>query len=592
VFFARQEDTMKQLILNGINSRLHEVRSWLGSPCWAVQKIWFSIFVIQAIVQFVLEIAAGGNIGNAVSAVLAALKWWVIIAGVTAVLCMVANKLWNLDLWIYYNIWIEKLAPSICRYQPPSARQRILDINRSRDFSPNKKTPTFVKREHLMRRRFWPYWTFSIVTILDPRKIKQQTIVRNGDTTWLLDVDLRNESFGIYSTEGKRFLESRYAEAVRTEQMQNLSSGFHEFMLPLTPPGSSMTWGEVGAVIPLRWASGGFLPIVYHKGRHWALLFLRDIFPVGLNVANGASEGKDEYKNVHRLIGREFSEETILLSACPRPGGAVSWTTFGAFSFAPGIGLPMASFINKDFAMKQARLRYEHDGIELVPSPKAERRISPIQTPFVVRTTYHTPDLKASETKEIRNVVYSLNPAEFGIEIIWLCTFNLYEGEYLIDGEYHLGREVLIRRPVILVDMEFLRQVYDQHQTLGDLSSKDETFGGKVLPLIPKEHSIVFDVDVELRHHRLCEIEEQLGSRGLPKARRRILVWEQDRIRSWLSEYEETVKLARDKGLRHEHLRTLCPVTWKTLEMVFAHSIDYTCRVAGIVNRVNVAAGR
>lgn len=561
--------------VNGISSYLYMLKSWLGSPCWFLQKILFGLFVIEGIGEFVQVVFSGGNIGNALNEILAVAKWWIIIAVATTILCAIANKLWNLDLWIYYNVWIKELAPRLYKNQPPSTYQRIVDINRSRDFSPDNRTPTFVRREHLMRRKFWPYWTFSIVTILDPRKVTQQTVIRDGQKKWILDVDLKAESFGIYSTEGKRFLAARYGEAVRTEQMQSLSSEFHGFMLPQTPPGKTMMWGETGEVIPLRWASGGFLPIVRYKERQWVLLFFRDIFPIGLNVANGASENKGEYKNLHRLIGREFSEETVLLSACPRPGGAVFKTTFVAFSLDPEAKSPIAPFINPDFAMMQAKLRYEHDGIVLTPESNLKRVISPIKTPFVVRTTYHTPDLTASEITEIHNVVYSLNPAEFGIEIIWLCTFNLSDGEYLIDGEYHLGREVLIRRPVVLIDMEFLRQTYGQQQTLGNLSSKDETFGGKLLPLIPKEHCMIFDVDVELRHHRLDRIEEQLRSADLLGARRRILKWEQERIRSWLSEYGEAVKSAADRGLQHDHLRTLCPVTWKTLEMVFAHHMNY-----------------
>ena len=51
---------------------------------------------------------------------------------------------------------------------------------------------------------------------------------------------------------------------------------------------------------------------------------------------------------------------------------------------------------------------------------------------------------------------------------------------------------------------------------------------------------------------------------------------ELNRIKSWLNDYEAAFSEARIDGiLNHPHLRSLCPVTWKTLELIFAHKINY-----------------
>ena len=49
-------------------------------------------------------------------------------------------------------------------------------------------------------------------------------------------------------------------------------------------------------------------------------------------------------------------------------------------------------------------------------------------------------------------------------------------------------------------------------------------------------------------------------------------------IRDWLDAYREAVTQINSRGLSGDSdadlsLRTLCPVTWKTLELAFAHRL-------------------
>jgi len=62
---------------------------------------------------------------------------------------------------------------------------------------------------------------------------------------------------------------------------------------------------------PFRYANGGVLPVVRLDGRDYFWLFYRDIFPVGWNIANGASDTTAEMLDPNRIVLREFGEEAI-----------------------------------------------------------------------------------------------------------------------------------------------------------------------------------------------------------------------------------------------------------------------------------------
>lgn len=115
-------------------------------------------------------------------------------------------------------------------------------------------------------------------------------------------------------------------------QFQNASAhdtGATEFVGRLDSPGEHPYRGPV----PFRWASGGYLPIFAIDGTRYCMLFLRDLEPVvGWNVANGASDSKDELWNVERILDREPKEEILIINrasaqlSCLRlesPGGVI-----------------------------------------------------------------------------------------------------------------------------------------------------------------------------------------------------------------------------------------------------------------------------
>lgn len=63
---------------------------------------------------------------------------------------------------------------------------------------------------------------------------------------------------------------------------------------------------------PFRFANGGVLPIIRIGSIDYLCLFYRTIFPVGWNIANGASNNLDELLFPGNVIYREFSEELFI----------------------------------------------------------------------------------------------------------------------------------------------------------------------------------------------------------------------------------------------------------------------------------------
>lgn len=66
--------------------------------------------------------------------------------------------------------------------------------------------------------------------------------------------------------------------------------------------------------VPWRWASAGYLPILVIDGVRYVALFLRDIWPFGWNLANGASSDLQELLHPERLAEREGKEELIVVN--------------------------------------------------------------------------------------------------------------------------------------------------------------------------------------------------------------------------------------------------------------------------------------
>jgi len=308
------------------------------------------------------------------------------------------------------------------------------------------------------------------------------------------------------------------------------------------------------------------LPLVRHHNSYWVLLFFRDINPVGLNVPNGASESEEEFTEVRHFMAREFSEEIVILNGPPQTG---------AMAFQPPFQSQGKFFDinNPPFANQHNELRRIADELFIGPDQRG-REVNLMDTPFEVNVRSN------GRHGNKRNVIFTINPAEFGIEVMQPCCFELQNSEYIIDGEYDISRQVLVRRLPILLRLTRLQQIFESCEgSLGEWILPESEIGkhlskshdGKLLPEISPRDCKVFDADVSLRHLRAGRIIQRT-------AKGENLDWELAHISKWLERYEAAVLRIQSDGLRGKdsasrELRTLCPVTWKTLELGFSHGL-------------------
>jgi len=293
---------------------------------------------------------------------------------------------------------------------------------------------------------------------------------------------------------------------------------------------------------------------------------------VGLNVGNGASESFEEFTNLEELIGREFAEELIVLKQRPKAGASVKQVVF--YDRDGGRALAQSQEFLK-FVECHQDLRKVHDGIEIeVDSFQRPRFLTPLSTPFAVRVM----EAVGSVTR-CRDVIFSLNPEELGIEVIRPYAFDLWDEEWLMDGEVlpssRSRHPFLVRRPIILISVDFLREQYKSAKGLGEIQVGGEFLGGKQLKEIPAGAYKVF-AEIDSRRARLQKVKGLLAELGAnANEEQQALDSEQRLISGWLNVYEKVFEeaLSGNKPLRAGHITTFCPVTFKTIELALRHQI-------------------
>ncbi|MFX1532695.1 MAG: hypothetical protein ACFFDI_00515 [Promethearchaeota archaeon] len=581
---------------------------------------FFSLFVIGALPNLITGWVKGVSPQVLINEILVSFGVFLVLSAIVIVAWIFLAWASRFDLFVFYKLWIDRLFPMFLQWQKKGGIRSFFAssffwiirygqreimfaewIVKSKEFAEKRHQvqpglsvhPVLIKREHLTRtsllgKKYWPNWVFSIVMIAEKNKVA----ITIKENKWCLEIDLRGQSLGIYSNEGKKFLTEAFVDPIRLRlPNQTLGDGYHSTLM--MKPGAF--YKEKGDLLPLywpppnqretplRWSSGGVLPFVEYKEKTWVLLFFRDIPPIGLNVANGASEIKEDYKDIHKLIAREFSEEVMLLDQNPDPSQDpsgvfnVNQLIFTMDAFHPDAE-PVAGYFSNKFARKHAELRRLHDNIRIVfnrdlnAQGQTRRNVIPIYTPYSIKVRYHRRTV-GEKTQECGNVIFSLNPDEHGIEAIWLFKFPLFEGEYVLDGEFDPFSNFLIRRPVILIELDFLRKVFedekwDKKNSLGSCLG-DKFQAGKELPEIPSTSFVLFDIDLELRKKRLDWIKNRLDKK-IAKIEELNLRKEQNLLETWLKEYEQAFQDARKGnplGRHKKDLRMLCPVAWKTLEL-------------------------
>lgn len=327
-------------------------------------------------------------------------------------------------------------------------------------------------------------------------------------------------------------------------------------------------------------------------------LFFRDIPPRGWNIPIGASENSIERNHLSSLIEREFTEEFVIISG---PPGSEGREAFG-MTDRRGEGVISEGLHRYEkFLTSQTRLRDAHDGIKLRYGSSRTRR--ELDTPFKVQVKD-----TSTQNKSCDNIIFSINPYELGIEVIRPYQVDLGNNEWLLDGEILPSPEAewpyLVRRPILLLRTDWLSGVYhgvkpNKPKSLGELFSDEdgEAAGSlecKVLPNIPSDAFRLFGdfvfvrgkdgPNVDLRAARLKSVRERIdllkdnSNVATPEHRKEweALLDERNLLENWDKQYRLLFTRTMEERQISEipemtPLRSLCPVTWKTLELALHH---------------------
>lgn len=181
---------------------------------------------------------------------------------------------------------------------------------------------------------------------------------------------------------------------------------------------------------PMRFANGGVLPVIHLDGRDYFLMFYRDIFPIGWNIANGASDNTEEWLDPTRIIQREFGEELLMCDPVAR-------RIF--IHDPPGPARPVG--FHEDAIRAWTKKWPELEQFELVPMP-----LKWIDGPDSVRVRFR------DREENSKGVFLSVTPPDHGIEVDRVALVRLSGDIRFLDGE--MVKETLFNHVVGLFDVQ------------------------------------------------------------------------------------------------------------------------------------------
>ncbi|MCE5215601.1 hypothetical protein LLH03_01110 [bacterium] len=416
--------------------------------------------------------------------------------------------------------------------------------------------PLLVQRRHI--HHAWPRKAFEVLYLKHPVIIK---VERSGLHT--LQIQLDGQEWGVYNNRGKNLMLREMVPQNRAEDAYRLSDEIHQALLSREPTVKVVDPVE----FPLRWASGGIIPFPRLGGKLYCALFFRDIAPIGWNVANGASERDREWRSpATYLMKREFGEEMMVVERFAVDSGTETIRVRQRLPLLDGIIPPWHDpdrEVWKQYSSRHRDLRREQDGLLVVDSREGFSY-------FPFHNALGTVEVKDTSMPDdgpgtCQNVVFSINPTELGIEVLWPVEFSLGPGDTLLDGEILEDRQSLVRRPVLLLSVDYLRGIWQREHMIGNPCRESGREDGRLLPEIPPEHYRLYDDDISLRQRliRRAEVEPTWA-----KQHRKVI----DMATKWLKEYAGAFEpLQKGDTIQDARLRTLCPVSWKALEVLFAH---------------------
>jgi hypothetical protein len=171
---------------------------------------------------------------------------------------------------------------------------------------------------------------------------------------------------------------------------------------------------------PFRYASGGALPVAKIGDKEYYVLFYRECFPIGWNLANGGTDGRHELLNPYITVERELREE-LLIFDCHRRQRYV---------------LDIESDNPEDMPEYIAARRLWQEQL----SSKGWPPIGSFRQILTPLKWIDGPDclevrVNGELPKKLTNCFLNINPEDFGIEIDRIAKINVDETVTFCDGE-------------------------------------------------------------------------------------------------------------------------------------------------------------
>ncbi len=430
--------------------------------------------------------------------------------------------------------------------------------------------PLFIIRNHVKYRSYWKPYDFAITVLFN--KIK--TYVSSG-REYVLYIDLRGARHAVYNNAGKDFLYNKFVSSIG--ELTGFSRKYYTKIIDREPFEIDLR------KIPLRWASGGIIPIVEYDNSYWLMIFYRNIKPMGWNLPIGASESLEEQVDINKLIFREALEEIVLLDKEPSRGHRVVQKIIVPNQVLEGeIGVrrKIIKLIQKH-TRRHRELRRIHDRIHIeVPVLKnmfleesEESRYWVVARTLPLRMGVKIEnDLPIHQINRLHNIVFIINPLELGIEILYPLVFKMDKDDHILSGEIWEPAEALIRLPVMLISVKYIKEhLKENNGVFGTPLENSECLECRYLKEIPKGEYRLFLKDLDFMEQRYNHLKNKKDLS--PKERLEITHLK------WLDKYRETISSLKNSVKNEESLSyknhsiflQFTPVVWKSIEILYRY---------------------
>ena len=553
---------------------------------------WFSSFLIgvTAGVVYSCVIDQSGFSPKLYDLYLYVLKFFLPGTIIIALLDYLFSKYKKIQIYFYYNIWIKHIYGFLFSKvsRKPGFRHKLVKTIIDNFFDKDadlilKSFPAvqgqekglysrfikamsmsnqalLIKREHLCEKQIWKNWAYSIALLFRADK-RIRCNWKTDEKKYQLKIDLTDQKYGIYNSGGKLFLEKEFLTDSYKKDCKKTSEKLHHFLI--SDHLSDKEYKLKNNMV-YRWASGGVAPIAEWKGQKWFVLLFRDISPIGWNFPIGASESASEYLYLDKLIMREFIEEIILLNGEPTPGDRLS---LNQKKFKLPID-PDGSLKSLDRYLNEHReLRKFHDQLKINLSDNGPT-LKLIDTPFSLKLIDYDKSSKSPKRTKLENIIFNLNPNEFGIEILRFLSFEMDDKDYLLGGELWEVDNALVRQPVMLLSCDYIKGLFNKDSSLGEHIFAKDSHDCKEINNIPPDAYKIFYKDNDFRKNRLKSSNIQD-----PASENEVI-----RIKQWIETYDAFFQDLRQGNksitkVDHGPLTSFCPVTWKALEIFCKHDL-------------------